>query len=480
MPLNLFHSGQGAGKTFSMGVLSFNFITHCPASKGFIGANTYKQLSDSTLLEIFHVWKDHFDFVEGRDFVKDKQPPSEFVQPEVNLKSYANTITCKNGALIFVGSLDNYLAHDGKTLAWALLDETKDTKEEAVKDVILARLREKGLHCDNTADPKKFHFPYNNKGKGKPQNPLYIFTSPAKSQWLSEMFKLEELREPILSRIFHKDRYFYSHADNRCIVISSTYHNEHNLPPGYIENRMEILTPEKVDMNIYGSPFGKTGGEYYSAFDHDRHVKETRIKANTAFHLSFDFNVNPYMPAIILQVIPASDTHDNRMKVRIIDEIALESPRNTIEDVCSQFRAEFGHLTRSGLFYYGDATGKNRIPVKQTRTYFNVISRELSGLVTRSSERILSQNPRHQAIGRQTLGRRDFMNACLKGAYGFDIEISPKCSKLIADLQFLKEDVNGAKHKEKETRNGISYEKYGHMSDALDAVICYLFEKHWR
>lgn len=479
--LNLFHSGQGAGKTHAMGVIAYQFIMNAPKSLGFIAANTYEQLTKSTLLEVYRVWKNEFHFIEGRDFVSGKKPPDDFAPNDVTLESYTNTISCRNGALIFIGSLENYKAHDGKTLAWAMLDETKDTREEAVKDVIIARLRQKGLYCNEEANIKEWEFPYSNDpGKGVPQNPLYIFTSPAKVQWLSEMFDLESHRVNIKSTIYSKDDFFYHHDGNKCVVISSTYHNAHNLPPGYIENRLDILTPEKIDMNIYGSPFGKTGAEYYSAFNHDKHIKPLRMKGGLPLHLSFDFNVNPYMPAILIEIIGTDHSEDGRMKVKVIDEFALEAPRNTIEDVCSQFRAEYGHLCNSGLFYYGDATGKNRVPVKETRTYFQVIRKALHGIASNSSERVLSQNPRHQAIGKQTLGRRDFMNACLKGAYGFDLLIDPKCKNLIADLQFIKEDANGAKLKEKAEINGVKAEKYGHMSDALDAVLCYVFEKYWR
>lgn len=480
--INLFHSGQGAGKTFAMGTLSYSFAMYCPESFGFIGANTFTQLTQSTLLEIFSVWAKYFDCIEGRDYIKDKMPIPGFNTPKATLKSYKNTILFRNGALIFVGSLDNYKAHDGKTLGWAMLDETKDTKEEAVKDVILARLRQKGLYLHKEAKRSQMQFPYNNvpTPTAIQQNPLYIFTSPAKVEWLAEMFKLEKYRAEIKTEIFRPDSYFYLRTSSMCVVISSTHHNQHNLPPGYIENRLEILTEDKIEMNIYGSPFGKSGAEYYSAFSHERHVRPVKLDDSVPLHISFDFNVNPYMPATIWQVITPEKSGDGRMKVRAIHEIALEAPRNTIEDVCSQFRAEFGQYTKRGLFWYADATGKARLAIKDARTYHERVRKGLRDLLTPSSERLLSANVRHNAIGKQTLGRRDFMNACLKGAYGFDIEISPTCKYLVADLQFMKEDANGAKLKKKEKINGVDAEKYGHMSDSMDALFCFLFEKHWR
>jgi hypothetical protein len=64
------------------------------------------------------------------------------------------------------------------------------------------------------------------------------------------------------------------------------------------------------------------------------------------------------------------------------------------------------------------------------------------------------------------------MNALLGGRYGIDIEIDPSCRELIADLEFTKEDANGAKQK---TKNKDGVEERGHTGDALDYLSAYLF-----
>lgn len=45
------------------------------------------------------------------------------------------------------------------------------------------------------------------------------------------------------------------------------------------------------------------------------------------------------------------------------------------------------------------------------------------------------------------------------------------CHNLINDLLYIKQDANGGKVKERATENGVSFERYGHTSDALEYLI---------
>lgn len=487
---NLYHSGQGGGKTFVMGFISHFIIKNCPKTIGLIAANTYGQLTDATLIEIFKVWeklgwKEYTDQNPHGYFVIDKKPPLHFEPHGYTFKNNNNKIFLKNGAVVFTASLDNYKALDGRTIGWAMLDETKDTKEEAVKKVIIGRLRMKGIAKVKKYDPSKVvsFIDDQDPNAGEAVNPLFVFTSPAKEQWLTEFFKLEEYREEILSTIFSETDYFYKRDANRCIVIASTYHNKKNLPPNYISNMVGDLSEDIIELNIYGSPFGKTGAEYYSSFKKVETVKRLQYNPNYPVHLTWDFNVNPYMTAQVWQVyrVDVLNTDGNvisqRMKVRCVKEYALTAPRNTIEDVCSQFRSDYGR-SLNGLFVYGDASGKNKSVVKSVGDYYKVIERELREFWHQNTKCLLKSNPRHRSVGKGTLGRRDFMNKCLSGGFGFDVEIDESCKYTIADFEFCKEDANGGKEKKKVMINGISCEKYGHQSDAADGFFCYRFGEY--
>ena len=196
-------AGVGSGKSFNMGVLSAHYVINLPEARGLICANTYTQLSGSTLVQVFKVWQDYFGLIEDQHFVVDKQPPRNWRSYGARLKSYKNVITFQNGALIFLASLNNYKAVDGMEVSWCLLDETKDTKEEAVKEVIFARLREGKIYIDSKGELWDHNPPRRNV---EGFNPLYIFTSPAKVQWLNDMFYINDNLEDISRKIFDPAR----------------------------------------------------------------------------------------------------------------------------------------------------------------------------------------------------------------------------------------------------------------------------------
>ncbi len=477
---NLFHCGQGLGKTHIQGIISALLVQRASTSLGFIGANTYQQLSDSTLMRIFAVWKEYFGWKEYNAanpdgvFVLDRMPPKHFKAHGHTFKSNQNKIFFSNGAVIMTASLDNYMALDGREFSWAILDETKDTKEEALKEVILGRLRGKGLATYKDFDIGKDLFPFcsdDDPRAGHQANPLWIMTSPAKVPWLGEMFNFEEFRTEIESEIFSEDDYFCKRTERLSVVIASSFHNQKNLPSDYITSKLIELSKDRAEMLVYGSPFGKVGIEYYSNFDRRRHIKPVEYVPGYPIHITFDFNVNPYMTLVVCQVLPNGE----RWQVNVIDEFCLESPKNTIEGVCKAFDSEYGHICKTGLYYYGDASGKNTLPIESVKNFYQVVANSLDHLLSNDSKRMLKKNINHQSAGKNTMGRRDFMNRLLSGKMPVDLVIAPHCRKVIADFENVKEDPNGAKLKKKEKINDVMAERFGHTSDALDSLLCWLY-----
>jgi hypothetical protein len=474
--LNLLHCGQGFGKTHLEGLISSLLIQRAPKAMGFIAANTQGQLSDSTLFRIFEVWKEYWgwsEFTKGNEkgvYVIDKEPPGHFTPHGYTFKTNQNKIFFINGGVIQIASLENYKALDGREISWAILDETKDTREQAIKEVILARLRAGGVYT-NKCDNDFFAFTGEGDLADKPINPVWIFTSPAKSSWLGDMFNMEDFRKEIQDQIFNPDDYFCKSYNNKTLLIASAYFNQKNLPEDYISNKVAYLSKDRIEMLIYGSPFGKTGVEYYMNFNRQKHVKRVYFKKNNPIHISFDFNVNPYMTLIVKQVVQEED----RVKIKILKEYCLESPNNTIEGVCRAFLDDYEHLLNAGLYYYGDATGKNSLPIEDAKSFYKVVEKCLINYLQVDSKRLLKKNINHRAVGKNTLGRRDFMNKILSGNMGVDIEVDPSCIKVIKDFEYVTEDANGAKDKKKEKINGIICEPYGHPSDAIDGMVCYLY-----
>ena len=490
-PKTAFISGQGGGKTFIMSFLSFLFVKYLPKVIGLIAANTYMQLSKATLLEIKRGWEflGVHEFHEKGNrkglFVSNRYPPEDWPTIHPKLDSPKGVIYWKNGAITFTASLDNYKAIEGQTLGWAILDETKDTKREAIEEVILGRLRQFGVFARSVSAAAKIisegianatqWFPFTDEPEGTtPVNPLYIFSSPTKESWLVDFLGLEPHRESIKESIYNPGDYFVN-DDAGKVIIASTYHNEKNLPANYIRDRIASTPNDLINFLIYGDPFSKSGGEYVSGFEHSEHVVEgLGYTEGFPLHFTADFNTSPYMSGLVCQLVPQSGKWNGRtnwIDLNFIYEYSLEHPRNTAGHLGEAFRDDWGHLLDVGGFVYGDASGKNNIAVKDVESVFDDLLKPIEHLLFKDSLRIPSSNPRYKRLGKGMLGRRDFTNMLFEHKYPVRVQISPKCVNYIKDLEFCKEDANGKLDKSK-NKDGI--EERGHHLQAGEYLYCHI------
>lgn len=498
-------AGQGSGKTKNIGVSSGYFISEFPKLKGFIGANTHMQLSQSTLTRCFEDWAAYYGFTEydskenpTGDFVVDRQPPP-FFKKYHTLRDYRGSISFRNGALVFIGSLENYKAHDGKEFAWAHLDETKDTKKEALTAVILGRLRQLGLWHDGTGWIYDDSIDDDTAAliNWKACNPCHIHTSPSEGavDWILEMFNLIPYEKEIKATITQKDKYWFKEDEHTTVCIYSTYWNEHNLPKGYIEARLSIYNEEEALKFIWGYPFAKTGGEFYPNFGLQKHVKKLEIDLNRAMHLTYDFNSSPYMTQLLAQVCYVqkwyhplekwkSDIEKDGtvpmevMQIRILKEYCFADPVNTTDDVCQAFLDDIPPLLPKGfamdVFIYGDASGRNAIPGLGQLNNYKIIKKKLFKYVLDTSMRVPLANP---AIKK----RRELMNRILEDKIpNVELIIDPRCLNTVKDFSFVKRDVDGGKFKEKveDKVTKKKYEALGHTSDAVEYLVCEILKQY--
>jgi hypothetical protein len=77
--------------------------------------------------------------------------------------------------------------------------------------------------------------------------------------------------------------------------------------------------------------------------------------------------------------------------------------------------------------------------------------------------------------------RCEFVNELFTGYNGWTIEIDLKCRKLTEDLIYQLKNEDGTKCKQKvaDPKTGVKYEKYGHLSDCLDYLLCYYLRDSW-
>jgi len=207
------------------------------------------------------------------------------------------------------------------------------------------------------------------------------------------------------------------------------------------------------------------GGRFYPEFDKLRHTMDKKYNKEKSLHISFDFNVKPYMTLIIGQVYGTS--------LHVIDEIAAKEPDNSTPAICRLFARRYsGHVGR--VYVYGDPSGRNQdTRMEQGSNQYSIIKKHLSQF--RVSTRIDSKAPGVEMRG-------DFINEVFKGNYGgLRIVINDKCTNMTDDLLYTLKAADGTKHKAriKDKDSGVSYESRGHFSDALDYMLCRLFKSEW-
>lgn len=466
--INLFLAGMGSGKTFLDGIISKKFVSEFPKARGGIFANTYDQLNTATLLRIREYWQSTGMTEWSKEnpsgvYVSGKEPPAHWTKCVRNFDRYNNVISFFNGALIFTGSLDNAIMHSGKEMSWCILDETKDSKEEDVKEIILSRLRQPAMYLVNGE--------IKDTGEQSQQwNPLYISTSPAKVQWITEWFELEKYIDEIGAKIYSRDDFFQKNIDDKFVTISSTYHNVRNVGEKYIANLLKANSEERGRALVYANPFSQTGGEFYSSFSRIKHVAPLRYDQQLPIHITFDQNTVPYNTALVYQI---KQVQGNWLFM-CIEEICLQNPRNSTEEVCDEFIMKYPNH-KAGLYYYGDASGHSRSTIsKDFKHHYEVIEYKLRKYLNNKSDRTLLFNP-------EVITRRDFMNRIFEEKLPIRFIINETCKNTIADFMYTKQDVEGKKDKHivKDSDTGEKYQKYGHCGDATEYLAVELFKNFY-
>src|SRR5699024_5416539 len=277
--------------------------------------------------------------------------------------------------------------------------------------------------------------------------------------WIIELFDLDKNEEEIRETLADPYKYYFKQDESKTTVIYQTYWNEENLPPGYIKARRSQLSENEQLKFIDGYPFSKTGSEYYPFFQRRQHVKRFDITPGKPVHLTYDFNVMPYITQIAAEVEYVQRWHNSEdnsktdfpeqgrelidvMQIRVFKEYCMKPPLNTTEAAAEAFKRDFKQ-SETDVFIYGDASGKNRITGLGSLTQYKIIEGKLAGYLPNNWDRVPRANV---AI----LKRRDLMNRILEGKIpGVELIIHEDCIETIRDMEYLKLGPDG-KFKEKE------------------------------
>ena len=130
-------------------------------------------------------------------------------------------------------------------------------------------------------------------------------------------------------------------------------------------------------------------------------------------------------------------------------------------------------MHKAGLIITGDATSnKQDVKIEKGFNFFKLIANELATF--KPQIRTPPSNPSVYIRGL-------FVNAVLGSNYGaIDVNIYKECKHTIDDLLYVKQAPDGTKHKEMAADEfKIRSQKYGHLSDCLDYLICEAFKNEY-
>lgn len=244
---------------------------------------------------------------------------------------------------------------------------------------------------------------------------------------------------------------FFDKKDRDTTIFNSTYKDNAFIDKEYKQMLEEAMKANENWYRIYvKGEWGQLvqGGEFYKCFKFSKHIKQLSYNKELALHISFDFNVNPYMTCLIYQI--------EGKQIKQIDEFCLEHPRNSTKAICLEFIKKYQNHT-SGLFVYGDPSGRR----KDTRSESGFNDYKIIESILRAYRPALRVSNKAPSV----VMRGNFINLIFESNFDeIEILIDNNCKNTINDLVYLKEDSDGKKKKEmvKNKNTGVSYEKYGH------------------
>lgn len=211
------------------------------------------------------------------------------------------------------------------------------------------------------------------------------------------------------------------------------------------------------------------GGEFYKHFSMQKHViKNLDYDSDLPLHITFDFNVLPFVACTIWQIEKKQD----KWAAYCIDEICLQPPKNRTENVCLEIQKRYPNYKHNCLIY-GDPSGKNESAMTQQGVNNFTIIQDRLGL-SGNAFRVMKSS-----FGVKMRGL--FIDSILYGNTEIDIFINANCKKTIEEFLYLQEGQDGLKLKKrvKDATTGASYEERGHIADSLEYLFVVAFYKEF-
>jgi phage terminase large subunit len=428
----VFYGGAaGGGKSFLLCHWQILRRLFHPGTRGCIGRAVIKNLKDTTLNTFKDVWTESYaDNPEG---------------VTITIHETRNIIFFSNGSeiilkdLFFYPSDPNFDSLGSLEITDCAIDEVPEITERAF-NIIQSRIRYKLKEVGGL--PKLLCC-------GNPSN-----------NWVKHRFVMDKMNQPIKLKPY------------QAFVSALVQDNpDAEFREAYTRQLQKMSHFEQMRL-LYGdwSATDESGQEFYWAFNKYSHTDESwQWQSNNPLHVSFDQNVNPYITAIVSQIVPVEG---GGWLVNIFDEFCLAHPKNSTGTLSDEILSKYP--LDSGVFYYGDASG-SKTDTRSKYSDYDIVRQRWSRYLSNYSDRVEKSNA-------PILKRRDFLNAIFSGDIPtISIRIHSRCINLINDLMAIKQDADGKKLKSKvrDPLTKIQYEDKGHASDCMDYLITGLFNKEF-
>lgn len=245
----------------------------------------------------------------------------------------------------------------------------------------------------------------------------------------------------------------------------------------YYNKLIKLRNKADRDRLLYGNWLFTTSNKMaaYWNFDGDKHLvqnlKESVYDPMKPLILSFDFNVNPYMSCLPIQI-------DFSEKIINIFPEYVGYPKDKRNNtpaftrwIAAQLVAD-GHI--GGVLLTGDPAGLARsTQTEEGVNNFTIANKNLTNAVLKPKIQLLNKQP-------AMITRLEFMNELLNGFQGWKVRIDARCHRLTEDMVYQKKNPDGTKEKKKVLNdNGDRVERYGHFSDCFDYAMIYYLNKEY-
>lgn len=429
----------GGGKSFCGSVWLISSCIRFDNIRAVVGRKTLKSLKESTWNTILTICK--------------KWGLKEDVNYKIN--NLEGTLTFWNDSVIIMKEMcdlpsdPNFERFGSSEFTIAFLDECSEMSSKAV-EVLASRLRWR-VH-------ETFKVPK-----------MLLSTNPCMG-WVRKRWVQDDDGNP--AECVNGDFYVpFSVFDNPDVAFRQIYEAALN----------KISDPATKQRLLYGNwDFIEANDmAFYNKFDGEKHLvanlKEAKYDPTLPLILSFDFNVAPQMSSILCQI------DYNAKEVLILEEVIglPEKKENNTPAVSRKIKDKLYRMKHiGGIDITGDPSGLQRSTATEDGVNnYTIIKDEFGSGVLKPKIKLLRKQPPQVARG-------EFINELFSGYDGWKILIDLRCRKLTEDLIYQLKNEDGTKNKAKvmDAKTKTKYEKYGHMSDCLDYLLCYYlrgsFEKY--